>query len=78
MLPFTPEPQQQHYYDEDTFLDPSKNLITNMAPQSYTFGKIFNQPNSSRAPMMNMNQQQQNMNYNNNNNGGFPQMSQFP
>ena len=48
MLPFTPEPQQQQYYDEDTFLDPSKNLITNMAPQSYTFGKIFNQPNSSR------------------------------
>lgn len=77
ILPCTPEGQERQYYEEESFLDPSKNLITNMAPQSYTFGKIFNTPNS-RAP--NMNQQQQNTNYNinNYNNGGFRQMNQYP
>ena len=51
MLPFEEEPDQTQYVDENSYLDPSKNLITNMSTQSYTFGNIFKNTGNPRPKM---------------------------
>ena len=70
LLPVIQEEQPKEY-PEDDFLDPSKNIITNMNT-TYTFGNTF----QGRGNMRSMPANYQNNNYNQfPNNNNFPQQN---